>query len=170
MRLEKGDMWEALETADLFCITTNAQTRADGALVMGRGIAAQAVRRFPKLRHEAGAWLRHRDMVGKAYGLAVLHDGIPATRPHPFALFQVKYHWRDEASTQLIQQSVAALTEWCEDWYVHYGEFPDAEWPNVHLNFPGIGNGRLSRDAVLPLLEPLPDCVTVWEYAGRRQP
>jgi hypothetical protein len=31
--------------------------------------------------------------------------------------------------------------------------------------FPGIGNGGLSREAVLPLLAALPHQVTIWEYA-----
>jgi len=45
-----------------------------------------------------------------------------------------------------------------------------AEWAIAHpdcridLNFPGIGNGRLSPDQVLPLIKQLPDNVHVWRY------
>jgi len=31
------------------------------------------------------------------------------------------------------------------------------------MNFPGIGNGRLDRADVLPLLMDLPETVTIWE-------
>jgi hypothetical protein len=46
------------------------------------------------------------------------------------------------------------LCAWC-------AEHPDA---SVHLNYPGIGNGRLRREDVLPIIALLPDQVTIWEY------
>lgn len=33
----------------------------------------------------------------------------------------------------------------------------------VDLNFPGIGNGRLNREDVLPIISVLPDKVYIWE-------
>ena len=32
------------------------------------------------------------------------------------------------------------------------------------LNFPGIGNGHLSKDEILPIISKLPDNVHIWEY------
>ncbi|MCO5205659.1 MAG: hypothetical protein M9928_11545, partial [Anaerolineae bacterium] len=50
----QGDMWSAWDSADLFVITTNSTLRADGALVMGRGIARQARNRFPGIAAALG--------------------------------------------------------------------------------------------------------------------
>ena len=55
----------------------------------------------------------------------------------------------------LIEYATHMLLEWCK-------EHPAAQ---VHLNLSGVGLGGLPRELVLPLLEPLPDSVTVWEYA-----
>jgi len=40
----------------------------------------------------------------------------------------------------------------------------------IHLNFPGIGNGGLPRTQVFPLLQPLPGNVTIWEYPTHSSP
>ena len=69
-------------------------------------------------------------------------------------VFQVKRHWADPAELTLIQHATSMLIEWCE-------EHPDAE---VHLNFPGIGNGKLPVESVLPIIEELPDTVNIWRY------
>ena len=48
--------------------------------------------------------------------------------------------------------------------------WPTAKWcikhptATVAVNFPGIGNGRLHREAVLPIIVQLPAQVTIWEY------
>jgi hypothetical protein len=68
--------------------------------------------------------------------------------------FQVKRHYSQAASLELVRRSTAALCAWCAD-------HPDAQ---VALNFPGIGNGRLHREDVLPIITQLPDQVTIWEY------
>ena len=39
---QRGDMWTAFATADLFLITTNSTIRKDGALVMERGQSRQS--------------------------------------------------------------------------------------------------------------------------------
>ena len=68
------------------------------------------------------------------------------------AAFQVKYRWYDDASPFLIRESVDQLIT-----------FLNGRPLAVHLNFPGIGNGHLTRAEVLPLLMPLPNNVTIWE-------
>jgi hypothetical protein len=40
---------------------------------------------------------------------------------------------------------------------------PEHPGVTIAVNFPGIGNGRLRREAVLPIVQ-LPDQVTIWEY------
>lgn len=145
----QGDMWSVWESADLFVITTNSTLRADGALVMGRGIARQARNRFPGLAAALGQAIAVACGNGGVYGLLV----SPSWPTAKLAAFQVKRDWRDTAALDLIRRSTALLVTWCS-------AHPDSQ---VHLNLPGIGNGRLSRDVVIPIIRALPETVTIWE-------
>ncbi len=152
MKLAKGNMWTAYREADLFCITTNSFVKKDGSAVMGAGIAKQAKERLPGIDLAIGQRILQEcgQTRGGVYGLLV-SDHWPKAR---LAAFQVKTNWNDKASLALIRRSTEALIAWCD---IH----PKAK---VQLNFPGIGNGKLKRDDVLPIIEALPDNVTVWEY------
>lgn len=151
MILHKGDMFNA--TPDVLLVTTNAFVRSDGGLVMGRGAAFQMTQKYPGSQAEFGRLVQQwrASYPNQPYGvLASLEWQNPM-----LAIFQVKYHFRDEADLGLIRNSVKALGEWARlDSRVTFA-----------VNFPGIGNGRLSDAAVLPLLKPLPDNVGVWTYA-----
>ncbi len=146
---QQGDMWSVWESADLFVITTNSTLRADGALVMGRGIARQARNRFPGIAAALGRAIAQTYGSGGVYGLLV----SPSWPTAKLAAFQVKRDWRDTAALDLIRRSTALLVTWCS-------AHPDSQ---VHLNLPGIGNGRLSRDVVIPIISALPETVTIWE-------
>ena len=145
-----GDMWTAYAAADLFLITTNATITIRGALVMGRGIARQAKERFPGLDVALGRQIQALCGNQGIYGLLVSLRW-PAAK---LGAFQVKRHYSHPASLELIRHSTVALCAWCAD-------HPDAQ---VALNFPGIGNGRLRREAVLPIVSQLPEQVIIWEY------
>lgn len=142
MILVKGDMWNVFAEVDLFCITTNSTIRRDGALVMGRGIARQARDRFPGLDYELGKFIKRKR--NKLYGFQALS---------PISIFQVKYNFWEKASLNLITISTEMLQV-----------FIKGKNLQVALNFPGIGNGRLSREQVLPIISQLPDNVKVFEY------
>lgn len=145
-----GNMWAAYAAADLLLITTNATITIRGALVMGWGIARQAKERFPGLDVALGRHIQALCGSQGIYGLLV-SPRWPAAK---LGAFQVKQHYSQAASLELIRRSTAALCAWCADQ-------PDAQ---VALNFPGIGNGRLHRKDVLPIAMQLPDQVTIWEY------
>lgn len=145
-----GDMWTAYEPADLFLVTTNATIRRDGTLVMGRGIAQQARDRFPGLDKALGRQILHICGNQGEYGLSV----SPRWPVAKLGAFQVKRHYSQPGSPKLIRRSTTALCIWC-------AKHPNAQ---VHLNFPGIGNGRLRRDDVLPIVIQLPEQVTIWEF------
>ena len=147
MNLAQGDIWSAFEQADLFLVTTNSVLIRHGALVMGAGIARQAVERFPGLDAALGSVVRQ---AGDTYGLLV----SPRWPEAKLGAFQTKANWKEGSSPALITFSTGKLLEWCK-------EHPTAQ---VHLNMPGVGLGGLSREQVLPILELLPDTVTVWEY------
>lgn len=155
MILEKGNMWDVFGKTGLFLITTNPITRKDGALVMGRGIALEAAKRFPELPFLFGEKVtvdRHTqaydDPMYPVYCSYVCHmDG------QAMGYFMVKDHWREPASLEIIAGSVRELSR---RFFLKN--------KRVDLNFPGIGNGRLKREDVLPIIEQLPDNVHVWEF------
>ena len=146
-----GNMWTAYENADLYLITANSTLKkGTHALVMGRGIARQARDRFPGLDAALGKRILSTCGNQGQYGLLV----SPRWPKARLGAFQVKRHYSQPASLELIRHSTTALCTWC------------VEHPNtlVHLNFPGIGNGRLRREDVLPIIAQLPDQVTIWEF------
>lgn len=145
MILERGDMWSVFDKSDHFCITTNSYIRKDGALVMGRGIAKEAAQRIPGIEFRAGRQVK----------LECGHLGVyQPIYCDPIVLFQVKRHFSSPASIDLIRLSCAALSVWAS---AHTNDRFD-------LNFPGVGNGKLRREDVLPIINTLPDNVHVWEY------
>ena len=155
-RFQQGDMWTAYESADLFLITTNNTLRQNGALVMGRGIARQARDRFPGLDLSLGKQIQKICGSQGIYGL-LISSRWPVVK---LGTFQVKRHWREPAALALIESSAASLARWAM-------EHPNSQ---ICLNFPGIGLGRLPRSAILPILEQLPDNVTIWEYPASIPP
>ena len=153
---QRGDLWTAFAPTNLFLITTNSTIRKDGALIMGRGIAQQARDRFPGLDVVLGKQILSLCGQKGQYGLLV----SPRWPESKLGAFQVKGHYSQPASLKLIHHSTTRLCEWCT-------AHPDAQ---VVLNFPGIGNGSLCREVVLPIIAQLPKQVTVWEYlpTGKR--
>lgn len=148
MILEKGNMWDAFGSGGLFLLTTNPIVRKDGAVVMGRGIAKEAATRFPTLPYDFGKRLFLKRPGGRPWTVGEIgyYDGWC------IGFFMVKDHWREPAKLEIIQESVNDLKASARG-YTH-----------VNLNFPGIGNGKLKREDVLPIIEQLPDNVHVWEY------
>ncbi|MAU00704.1 MAG: hypothetical protein KC449_22540 [Anaerolineales bacterium] len=149
-QFKRGDMWTTFAAADLFLITTNSAIRKDGVLIMGRGIARQARERFPGLAEALGQHILNTCGELGEYSLLI----SPRWPTAKLGAFQVKRHYNQTACLELIRRSTAALRAWCI-------EYPDA---SVHLNFPGVGYGRLRREDVLPIIALLPDQVTIWEY------
>lgn len=154
MILEKGDMWSVYGKTDLFCITTNSIIKNNGELVMGRGIALEAKNRFPLIPLAAARVINKN----KKYGLRILFpEYYGADKDQIIGLFQVKYNWKDKADLDLINYSTNELIDFTNDQLYYQSDL------RIDLNFPGIGNGRLNRNKVLPIIEKLPDSVHVWE-------
>ena len=76
----------------------------------------------------------------------------------------VKNHWAEEAKLNIIAESCAALLHGLTPRGNKFSNGKYLHTVRVDLNFPGIGNGKLKREDVLPILEKLPDSVHVWEY------
>ena len=67
MREAIGNMWD--DPAPVKVVTINLCVKADGALVMGRGCAAEAARRWPELPAEWGRHVHDREYVPTAEGV-----------------------------------------------------------------------------------------------------
>lgn len=142
-------MWGVFKSADLFLITANSKLNTKGSLTMGAGMAKQAKKRFTYLPFTFGDAIQRSCGSLGVYGLLV-SSCYPDSR---FGLFQTKTDWRSDASLHLIERSTNDLLAWLD-------EHPGAV---VHLNYPGIGYGNLSKTAVRPIIESLPENVTIWE-------
>lgn len=150
MRLMKGDMWKS--GADVIVVTGNATVRGDGALVMGRGAAREARDAYPGIDLAFGHAIREwRKKHGPGMPYALLLADKAGTK---IGLFQVKWHWADAADLELIATATEELRTFALTIWREY---------RIALNFPGIGNGRLARADVLPVISRLPDNVSIYE-------
>lgn len=160
MILKKGNMFDMWGKCDGFFVTTNAFIKKDSGLVMGRGAAKQLKELIPESPFKLAAAIRRRqEHTGSPrYGLVLVDD--PETyhlHGQAYGAFQVKTHFKDYANLGLIDHAAAMLADWAND--------PIAQQDLYVVNFPGIGNGKLERKHVLPVLERhLGDCPNVWVY------
>lgn len=141
-----GNIWDHYEECDHLCITTNATTTTKGKLVMGAGIAKQARDMFKGIDSDFGEQIKNAEFP--KYGL-LFSQKFPK-----LIAFQVKFFYAEDARYDLIDFSSEQLMYLAR-------ENPDKTY---FLNYPGIGNGGLLASDVAPLLESLPDNVTVWSY------
>ena len=124
-------------------VTTNSYLTKDLRLVMGRGAAMELKTIFTGIDRIFG------NMIHATCG----HLGVYGIIKHDlYGAFQVKYHFMDKADPELIRYSAIMLK----------AEAGKAD-RIIHLNYPGIGNGKLSKEEVRPLLNILPDNVHIWE-------
>jgi hypothetical protein len=150
MKLVTRNLWSAYGTADVLLVTSNAFVTKHGELVMGRGAALQLKTKFPDYPRYFGEFLDYNGLRDKKYGIIILT--LPKqTVLTKLGVFQVKYHWKDAADLDLIEYSTGLLIEAID----HFN------YRQVVMNYPGIGNGRLTEEQVEPIIRRLPDNVWV---------
>ncbi|KKN22085.1 hypothetical protein LCGC14_0918910 [marine sediment metagenome] len=138
MKEATGDIWGMRREGVCVCITTNGTVKSNGSAVMGRGVAAQAVREVQGIEKRIGEALRHQ-----GNHLYMMGD---------YCTFPVKHDWWNTANLQLIECSAKELAELA----IQYPQM------SFILPRPGCGNGGLRWEDVKPIIEPiLPDNVTV---------
>ena len=143
-------MWQEQGLADVILITTNQIINSKGALVMGRGAALEAARRYPALPYDLAK--RIQPYGNKPYGVTILAP-YSHSKQLQFGAFQVKHHWKDKASLELIEFStrlLEAIARICSH-------------TRFMINYPGIGNGGLTESQVAPIIKSLPDNVYVYK-------
>lgn len=148
MILHHGDMWSVWNKADLFVFTANSTITAKGHLVMGAGMAKQVLQRFPgvdKVLGDRAIELGEPTAQGLRYNL-LLSKEWPQRRELKLAALQTKYHFSADADQWLIAESTALLCF----------QLISRERYHAHMNFPGIGAGRLTPPQIVP---------TVWGVA-----
>ena len=152
MKLVKGNLWDSKD--ELVFVTANSYIRKNGELVMGRGAALELKIKRPDLPKLFGSGvLNICGHLGK-YGIIYeLVESWIRTR-QVFGIFQVKYHFNEPARLDLIDYSVSKLLE------IYGGVLRDY---TISMNFPGIGFGGLIRSDILPIINILPDNVTIYE-------
>jgi hypothetical protein len=133
MQEQIGDIWAARKLGDWVVVTTNSTIRQDGALVMGRGIAFEAAKRYPLLQKRCGELVRQN-------GLRV--EFIPDTFAHNLIIFPVKHHFKEEADINLILRSTIQLVAASD--FIREGR--------ILMPRPGCGWGHLDWLEVRPLL------------------
>lgn len=141
MREAKGDLWSY--PADATVITTNGSIKKDGTCVMGRGVAAQAKKRWPELPRILGVLLKTHGNIPFIIDLGELNPGGSGW----LLTFPVKHFWHERADPHLIQKTAIEMTRMIK-------EIP---WKTIALPRPGCGNGQLSWNVVKPILEPILD-------------
>lgn len=139
MREAFGDIWSLAVSIpySVVIITTNGTVKKNKALVMGKGIAKEALDRYPKLDVTLGHHVRQR---GNTPMLAQQRDGLwLATMP-------TKYDWRTAADIELIIDSAKELQEILPLW---------APERTFLMPRPGCGNGDLDWAVVKSFIEPI---------------
>jgi len=128
-----GDIWDWHDAGFWIVVTTNGVIKRDGSCVMGRGIARQAKRRFPRLPFELGAKI-------EAHGNVVF--SFPRYRIYTLP---TKHNWWERADLDLIVFGCRQLVE----------SAPASQV--VYLVRPGCGNGGLAWDDVQPAIASILD-------------
>lgn len=161
-RFEKADLWGT--AAHMVCVTTNGQIDSNGRLLMGVGAAGEAKERFPELPRVAASAIARsfacqmwgpsaRNGQAKRYFLYGFLELDPFGAGWPIiGLFQTKGLVGYDSPLALIGYSAMMLKCWAE-------KYPTMK---VALNYPGIGHGGLTIEQVDPIIDVLPENVTVY--------
>lgn len=135
-----GDLWTY--PADARVITTNGFVKKNGEAVMGRGTAAQAVKRWPAIAITLGVCLQYHPSGNVPYMLA-----SPPLTDVDLWSFPVKHNFWEKADLVLIEKSARFFLMVAEN----------MGYQTIVMPRPGCGNGQLTWEEVKPVIEPILD-------------
>ena len=131
-RIANQDIWELFDDNSFIVVPTNISVKANGNAVMGRGIAAQAVQKYPNLP--------------KLYGKAIIEgktiNGFYVFPKYRIVTVAVKKHWKQDADIVLIESQLELLKRSTEK----------MNYETLLMPLIGCGFGRLTYEQILPLL------------------
>lgn len=159
MKIVTGNIWNAFYSGkyDVFLFPSNGVIRnsAPPALVMGAGVARAVRNSFSGIDIAFAEIIKRRGTQENGvwkYGVVVSANKWGVSTFTRVGAFQSKLDWRDPSSLDILDYSVQRLCD-ALDMY---------PW-KVMMPFPATGNGKLTQDQVLPVIERLPDNVHVYE-------
>jgi hypothetical protein len=148
--MRKGGNMPIFKTGEMFhasgylIVTTNSFLTSEVKLVMGRGAAWILKMKVPGIDRVFGKMISETCGHLGRYGILFYQR---------YGALQVKYRFDEKARVELIEFSLRKLAEIAR-------RSPESKF---NINYPGIGNGGLSKRDVKSLLDVLPDNVCVWE-------
>ncbi len=126
-----GDIWDYIDQGVVIAITTNGSLTRDGRAIFGRGVARQAVQRFPEIAEKLGDLLARQ-----GNHVFYLGGGIIS-----FPVEETAWSLPD---LRIIARSARELRE-----------LVDIErWQRIIVPRPGCGGGGLAWQDVKPIVEP----------------
>lgn len=133
----KGDIWKVAEEFNGFVvIPTNGFVKVNGSCVMGRGLAYQAMRKYPELPKLLGDRIKKDGNVVQILG------------KHRIITFPVKHNWWERANLELMEKSFRRLRKDIIDIRLIFAGSP------VFISHVGCGNGHLDWEKeVQPLMK-----------------
>ena len=145
MIIIQEELWKNPGFPGLIVITGNGTIGRNGKLIMGRGAAKQAKDRIKGIDRECGAIARAYVPLATStgysqYGFMIVRE--PTDEKIGFGVFQVKWHYAENACLDMIERSAKLLNKYAL-------ENPDT---NIRMNFPGIGAGKLKFEEVEPIV------------------
>ena len=149
MKIIRGNLWDSKDTAIL--VTANSYVNKRGRLVMGRGAALELKNRQPNIDFVFGTMISNNYYHLGKYGLLLFED---LQEKRVYGVFQVKYHYKDQADLELIDFSCKVL-----NYTLNYTPLIQGD---VSMNFPGIGYGGRTVDEILPIISTLSDKVSIY--------
>jgi len=155
------DLWLLGKTV---CVTTNGYVKQNGSAVMGRGNALAMKNIIPGLDEKLGEHIRlNGNNVGFIFHRVIAFPVKPAAGTVDQALPHVRgiYAGNDQvpgfhcqADLTIIERSARQLAQLIKDKNIS----------EVYLPVPGVGNGRLTKQQVIPVISGiLPDSVVLIE-------
>jgi hypothetical protein len=125
------DIWNYHEQGNIIVITTNGTIKDNGSAVMGRGMALDANKKYPGIKHRLGKNLK--TCGNHVFGYWDLK----------LITFPVKYNWWEKADLLLIERSTIELVQLVKN----------IKTQNIYMTRPGCANGKLDWKDVKPILE-----------------
>ena len=146
-----GDMWEWYDEGHTLVIPTNIGWKSDGTNVMGRGVALDALHKFPTLSKSYGDFCRANPET--ACVLVLENERLVLVPTKPLNPKTPHLSWKYDSDLKTIERSLQDLLLQLDQ--LPFSAFRDRlSQQSKRIVFPllGCGNGNLKKADVVPLL------------------
>ena len=124
-------------------VTASSFLTSEAKLFMGRGLARDLKIKVPGIDKIFGSMVLGNGGHAGRYGLLVYEK---------WGVFQVKYRFNERANLELITFGMERVREFAQETnYI------------IHLEYPGIDEGELTKEEMGPIVATLPGNIYVWE-------